>query len=999
MPVFRNLCLAVLVAWPLYAWEATRRFDFTGPQTIKPYPASAANHLTKTKDGYLLRKTPELESVCAYFNLPTPAEAKAMKYAFTYKSTAGAGPQLTVSFNLKDGRNGSNGMKKVTFPDAAEWRTHEVLITIPAGTTAIQCTHAATAHAYELALKAVDITFLSDTFTVTAAPTGFSPAAPPSQWQDVALLPGFHVCVTAEPAAEQTDLKITFDQQGLHVGFLAQISSRQDLVAKIDDQRPDAAIFTDDCLELFLSAPERHLAWQFATNPNGSRFDAEVRQSVPGDPWKVQRAWNGDWTVAHFLEDHRWQAVFTIPWATLGFDGIPKNPIGFNAGRENRSGAQNSQWNAYDGNFHAVDKYAVLDLAGGTLERTRRADRASFLINRPAPQFDAVLTREPGHFRTGTWGVALLSSFPEKVRQLYSEEEELAWQDALLAARGDAGMMGPPLPWAHSTLKGGWGKMRQLREQFGTTFPYVLFNSAVSRGAIQAGAQYYYGETGVDPACDGYRQYVLNSLDNLKTRHYYPHYLEHVGLVFGIDEPTNQVSNIYSRSRNSALAAALDEADAEIRASTGFGRFGLYDAFAEPTPDIEFERIAFWRWWNGNFARFCRDVQAKVREVLPGVDFKSIDRNTVSGVCPTDVALLSPWSDWISCDPYPTSTAANYGLSRALYHPGFSAKMLGDLAAQTKLCVTPQNFIYHGGRPRPEEMREWASQCLKVGAEMLYWYVEGADTLMNMWDGNLEALAINKQLKTLPRLDLPTRTVSAILHSDYDRWGLWDNVLHPAYSLYTLLGEQTKAWFEFISPTGLATGIHDLDRYQILYIPRLKFTDPATTAALTAFANRGGVLVVFDPDFLLYNLDGSAVPERTALLGTTLTPREIRIPAIIHDGKRLPLHKVANLPGPDNGRCQAFDFDGIPADSRVVAAYADDGRPALLERPVGQGRIIFSAVQPFGNSDVALQPTAWVDFIRALCQSVGEPTGRPIWDFVLKKSPEHQVDLNLTIKW
>lgn len=990
--------LATFCLIPLQANEIAR-YDFSGRHTVSVFPDTVADHLQKNADGYLIKKTPEIESICAYYYVTVPAGAQAMKYAFTYKSSTGAVPLLNAAFNQKDGANGSNGMKRVFFPSASEWSTHEVLLTIPAGTTIIQCAHSAQDNAYELAFKRVEVTFLSDISDISTAPANFSAAVPPAQWQGVADLPGFYICVTAEPASEQTDIKLTFDQDNLYVGYVARLNSRPDLIAKVNAPEADAPIFTDDCLELFLSAPDRNLAWQFATNANGSRFDAEVKQRVPGDPWKVEREWNGEWTVKNWIDEHVWQASFTIPWKTLGFTGIPQNPIGLNAGRENKAGNENSQWNAFDGGFHAVDKYATLDIANGRIERTRRTDRASYLIDRPHPQFEAILSQEPGHFRTGTWGIGLLSVFPEKIRQLYSQEEELEWQNNLLAARGDAGMMGPPLPWANSTLKGGWKKMAELRQQFGTRFPYVLFNSAISRGAIAAGAKYYYGETGVDPACDAYRQYVLDGLEALKTKYYYQDYLDNVGLVFGIDEPTNNINNIFSRTRNKALAAALNEAEAEIKATTGFGKFGLYDPFAEPTPNIEFERIAFWRWWNGNFSRFCRDVHAKVKEVFPGIEFKSIDRNTVSGVCPTDVALLSPYSDWISCDPYPTSTAGNYGLSRALYHPGFSAKMLGDLAAQTKLCITPQNFIYHGGRPRPEEIREWASQCLKTGAQMLYWYIEDADTLMNMWDGNLEALSINKQLKTLPKLNLPTKTVSAILHSDYDRWGLWDNVLHPAYSLYTLLGEQTGAWFDFISPTGIAMKMHDLSRYQVIYIPRMKFTDPETTAALVAFLNRGGTLVAFDPEFLQYNIDGSPVPERATFLCTNFTPRNIQVPALDFNGKKLPLYKIANLPGPDNGKYQAFDFNDIPADSRVIATYADDGRPALIEKPYGKGKVIFSAVQPFGNSDVALQPTPWIDVIQNICQAAKEPTNLPIWDFVLKKLPEHQVELKLTTKW
>lgn len=974
-------------------------YDFTKRNIVKPFPRELAASLTWGEEGYQMNKTADQTMFSAYFYLQAPADAKAMKYAFTYRNSPGAIPQLNLSFNKKGGANGSNGMTKASFPSSTEWATHEVLITIPAGTEMIQCIHSAMEDAYELAFKSVTVTYLSDTFDITPAPNGFSAKLPPSQWQGVPELPGFYLCVTAEPAREQTSLKLTWDNDALYVGFMANIKSREVLQAKVKDSKPDAAIFSDDCLELFLHAPARNLAWQFAVNANASRFDAEVKQDVPGDPWRVKSAWNGDWDVVNFLEENRWEATFTIPWKTLGFDGVPKTAIGFNAGRENKSGQENSQWNAYDGNFHAVEKYASLDFSNGKIERTRRVDSVSYLIDRPNAQYEALLSHEPGNFRTGTWGIALLSVFPEKIRQLYSDEEVLEWQDNLLAARGDAGMLGPPLPWANSQLKGGWAKMRELRQKYGTRFPYVLFNSAVSRNAIKAGAKYYYGETGVDPACEGYRQYVLNSLENLKTKYYYPDYLEHVGLVFGIDEPTNNVSNIFSRTRNPNLSAALDEADAEIKATTGFGKFGLHDHFAEPTADSEFTRIAFWRWWNGNFAVFCREVGAKVKEVFPGVDFKSIDRNTVSGVCPVDVALLGPHSDWISCDPYPTSTSNKYGLSRALYHPGFSAKMLGDLATGSKLCVTPQNFIYHGGRPKPAEMREWASQCIKVGAQMLYWYIEGSETLMNMWDGNLEALAINKQLKTMPKVKVPEKTVSAVLHSDYDRWGLQDNVLHPAYSLYTLLGEQTKAWFDFISPTGIATKLDDLRRYKVLYIPRMKFTDPATTAELMEFLNRGGTLVSFDPDFLSFNIDGSAVPERTALLGTELSPRTLQMPTLQYGDQTLPVYKIAHLPGAYAGKFHACDFKEVPAGSRILATYSDDGRPAVIERPYGNGKVIISAVQPFGNSDVALKHTGWVDFIRELCRAAGEETDLLIWDFVLKKMPEHQVNLNLKVKW
>lgn len=978
---------------------AQSKYDFTKRKALRVYPSEAAEYLKHSaEDGYLMQKPAELPSLSAYYYVNPPANAKAFLYKLTYKSSKGVVPKLAISFNKPNGRNGSNGAARMNFPPSEDWNTHEVLITIPDGTATMQIIHGSDDNSYEITLKEAEINFLADDYVIERKTAGFDATLRPELW-NVQSLPGFYLCVTAEPASVQTEMKITYDEEKLYVGLIALNQGPEKLLAEIDDKSIDARIFTDDCLEIFISSAERNLAWQFAVNANNSRFDAEVKQNMAGDPWRVFSEWNGDWESYVFRGKDNWQATFVIPWSTLDFRAMPENPIGINAGRENKGSNENSQWNAYDGNFHAVEKYAVFDLKSGKLTRTRRIDRASYIIERENPQFESVLSDEPGNFVTGTWGGAGIGSFPEKIRNLYSKEEQLEWQNELLRARGEAGMLGFPLPWAPWNIIGGWDKMKELYDTHGTRFPYVLFNSAVIRGAVEAGAEYHFGTTGVDPACPGYRGYVIKGLEDLKTKHYYDKYLEHVALIFGIDEPTNQVPQIFSKTRNSELSEAIDRADAEIKEKTGFGKYGIYDAYAEPTENVEFDRIAFWRWWNSNFAIYCKEVKAKVNEVFPGVEFKAFNRNTVSGLCTIDIALMGPHSDSLSCDPYPTSTSNLYGFSRAIYHPGFTAKMLGDLAAVAKLGVTPQNFIYHGGRPEPDEIREWASQCLKAGADLFYWYIENADTLMNMWEGNLEVLAINKQLRTLPKLKLPETTSTAILHSDYDRWANMDNVLHAAYSLHAILGEQVKAWFKFISPTGLALGTHNLDDYKVVYVPRMKFTDPETTAKIMSFVNNGGTLIVFDPEIFSFNIDGTKVAERATLLGSTLKVRELSQPQLNYAGKSLPVYKIAHLTGSWQGKYQAYDFEKMPRGSKVVATYADDNKAAIIERSVGKGKLIFSAIQPFGTSDAALQETAWADFARKICGEINEPTGLPIWDFELKRFPEHKVELNLNRKW
>ena len=66
----------------------------------------------------------------------------------------------------------------------------------------------------------------------------------------------------------------------------------------------------------------------------------------------------------------------------------------------------------------------------------------------------------------------------------------------------------------------------------------------------------------------------------------------------------------------------------------------------------------------------------------------------------------------------------------------------------------------------------------------------------------------------------------------------------------------------------------------------------------------------------------------------------------------------------------------------MLAKY-NDGKPAIIERAVGKGKVIFSAVLPFGTSEAALAPVGWKQFMADRAKAVGEKMNLPIWDFVL----------------
>jgi len=91
-------------------------YDFSKRNIVSAYPPSLAGSLTRSEEGYLLKKTADQEFLSAYFYLQVPAEAKTMKYAFTYRNSPGIIPQLSLAFNKKGGANGSNGNGKASFP-------------------------------------------------------------------------------------------------------------------------------------------------------------------------------------------------------------------------------------------------------------------------------------------------------------------------------------------------------------------------------------------------------------------------------------------------------------------------------------------------------------------------------------------------------------------------------------------------------------------------------------------------------------------------------------------------------------------------------------------------------------------------------------------------------------------------------------------------------------------------------------------------------------------
>ncbi len=935
---------------------------------LKTYPGDYKDCYQGTLfrcDKVLNGKTPVLYG---YINFAPGTSAVTISLA--YRSTETTDLHFAFSFNKQGGGNGSAGHgSKKSLPFHKEFATESLSYDVPLDAVTGQFLISIDGKPVELEIQSLSYELISDQVAIPqGAPTGM-----PSTWQEAARLQNFIIHTGGKPST-QTTVRMAYNDGNLYVGYICDEPTVAQLKAATTER--DGSLWWDDDVELFLFDPDQNSGWQFIVNPANTQFDAVLRQAQAGDPYKANKSWNGDWNSQVFKNDASWEVALTIPWKTLGYDKHP-DVLTMNFSHNRIATNETSHWNAFVGNLNDVPKFARATFGEkAQIVRYRKQETDSFIPKRARTTGAEILSSEPGGYIAYMGRHCYYRSlYPPAMQKDFTPEK----QKELFERYASFGSWGPPLPWVawERNVPGGINEVIRLNKTFGMLFPYAIYNSTLYRKTIEDfHTPLFYGALS-DPATPEYLQTVLREIEGVRKFCAVPEQRKVLAFVEVIDEPTNHIPLIYNRKNNPTISKALDEFDAKVKQETGFGKYGFQDYGATPDEDSPFRRIAFWRYWNNHFADFLKTVGEAIRSIDPTIPYQGLNHNTCSGISEVNLAQLSPYSPELGCDPYPTSSRSFYGMARAIYHTGFSVKMVHDLASSSTTMTTLQCFIYHGGRPKPADIREWTSQAIKNGSQNFTWYASGPANV-TMPDGDAEMEKLCRELLTMKKLPLPTETKSAILYNDYDRWGLQDKAGHAAYSVYALLGEHVKANFRFISPTGLANGLHTLKGISVLYIPRMRYTDPDTTKRLLEFVSNGGKLVVFDPTIWSWNIDGTPVPERELITGKLVERTAAANP--LHFGKAtLPVAPAMNL-GRESGTVRAFDF--ASPEQTVIATYPD-GKPAAVERKLGQGSLLLFAVQPFGGSDAATTPDGWPAFFQELCNQVGEKTNLPFWDFVL----------------
>ena len=418
----------------------------------------------------------------------------------------------------------------------------------------------------------------------------------------------------------------------------------------------------------------------------------------------------------------------------------------------------------------------------------------------------------------------------------------------------------------------------------------------------------------------------------------------------------------------------LDQIDREVREQYGFEKFGLPQGDG---PEEPFRWIAYRRWVNGRLRERHQRLGQLMQEIAPQV--RMISTDPMGQLSPYEFSLQADLFDIFTHQFLPRSNPARCQL-------GLFTKLVVDLTGKEFWpCVHVENYAYP---TTPDETRELYSQVWRNGGSGFHLYIPDTanarkitgDTRLTQWGSPRRyraILEIMDRAANQNRLKFPTDEGCRVLFSNYSHMAFANASSAGAEieACYTLLGPLGRSWFTMIDEHRLADPLPGATP-TVIYLPYARIADAGTRDRLTSFVREGGTLIVGDPEAFEFDITGEATGgERTELVGAELGERL--------DGTQiLTVAPHELLPGID----EPLELLTLSTANRLTTAPGtealgtyDDGSPAITLRQLGEGRVIYFALQPFSMPAVAVDE--WQQLFRSLQQGLGLSTDLDIWRF------------------
>ena len=145
---------------------------------------------------------------------------------------------------------------------------------------------------------------------------------------------------TGEPATEQTEVRLLYDDENLYIGVYCFDSAGRDGVTVTEVKR-DYRPFDNDHFSFVLDTfDDNRNGFLFGTNPQGAQREGQVE----GDGNSSNFDWDAIWYVKARITEQGWQAEFAIPFKTLRFKSLESQRWGVNFLRVIRRKNEQTYW-------------------------------------------------------------------------------------------------------------------------------------------------------------------------------------------------------------------------------------------------------------------------------------------------------------------------------------------------------------------------------------------------------------------------------------------------------------------------------------------------------------------------------------------------------------------------------------------------------------------------------------------------------------------------------
>lgn len=142
-----------------------------------------------------------------------------------------------------------------------------------------------------------------------------------------------------QPASEQTEVRLLYDDRALYVGVFAHDVSPGDII--VNDLRKDFDTSRTDVFQIvFDTFGDERNGYMFAINAMGAKWDAQM----VNEGRDVNSNWDGIWSVATRITRDGWYAEIEIPFRTLRFADQDVQTWGVNFMRRIRRKNEDNYW-------------------------------------------------------------------------------------------------------------------------------------------------------------------------------------------------------------------------------------------------------------------------------------------------------------------------------------------------------------------------------------------------------------------------------------------------------------------------------------------------------------------------------------------------------------------------------------------------------------------------------------------------------------------------------